>query len=82
MRPEHLKVVADDAAHFTAEVAIVERLGVETYLTVGSIDQPIVVRVEGDVTFRPGDRVPLAADTDACHIFSTDGRILRSANAA
>ncbi|CAI9415712.1 Maltose/maltodextrin import ATP-binding protein MalK [Pleomorphomonas sp. T1.2MG-36] len=82
VRPEHLKVVADDAAHFIAEVAIVERLGVETYLTVGSIDQPIVVRVEGDVTFRPGDRVPLAADPAACHIFSTDGRILRSANAA
>jgi multiple sugar transport system ATP-binding protein len=82
VRPEHLKVVAADAAHFVAEVAIVERLGVETYLTVGSIDQPITVRVEGDVTFRPGDRVPLAADTAACHIFSTDGRIVRSANAA
>lgn len=82
VRPEHIKVVATEAAHFVAEVAIVERLGVETYLTVGSIEQPIVVRVEGDVTFRPGDRVPLAADTAACHIFSTDGRILRSANAA
>ena len=82
VRPEHLKVVAADAAHFVAEVAIVERLGVETYLTVGSIEQPITVRVEGDVTFRPGDRVPFAADTAACHLFSADGRILRPANAA
>ena len=82
VRPEHLKVVATEAAHFTAEVAIVERLGVETYLTVGSIEQPIVVRVEGDVTFRPGDRVPLAAEPAACHIFSADGRILRPADAA
>ncbi len=81
VRPEHLKVVIPDAAHFTAEVAIVERLGVETYLTVGSIEQPIIVRVEGDVTFRPGDEVPLAADPTACHIFSTDGRILRPAKA-
>ncbi|WP_370676044.1 ABC transporter ATP-binding protein [Pleomorphomonas sp. PLEO] len=81
VRPEHIKVVDIQAAHFVAEVAIVERLGVETYLTVGSIEQPIVVRVEGDVTFRPGDRVPFAAETAACHIFSPDGRILRSAKA-
>jgi len=82
VRPEHIKVAPADAAHFVAEVGIVERLGVETYLTVGSIEQPVVVRVEGDVTFRPGDRVPLAAETAACHIFSPDGRILRSAKAA
>ncbi|MEH7835205.1 sn-glycerol-3-phosphate ABC transporter ATP-binding protein UgpC [Rhizobium laguerreae] len=79
IRPEHLKIAAEGRGHFTAEVVIVERLGVETYMTVGSQQQPIVVRAEGDIAVRPGDRVPLTADPAACHLFDSAGRVIRPA---
>ncbi|MBY5770450.1 sn-glycerol-3-phosphate ABC transporter ATP-binding protein UgpC [Rhizobium leguminosarum] len=79
IRPEHLKIAAEGQGHFTAEVVIVERLGVETYMTVGSQQQPIVVRAEGDIAVRPGDRVPLTADPAACHLFDSAGRVIRPA---
>jgi multiple sugar transport system ATP-binding protein len=81
IRPEHLKIAADGQDHFTAEVVIVERLGVETYMTVGSQEQPIVVRAEGDIAVRPGDRVSLTADPAACHLFDSAGRVIRPATA-
>ncbi len=81
IRPEHLKIVADGQGDFSAEVMIVERLGVETYMTVGSLEQPIVVRAEGDIALRPGDRVSLTADTSACHLFDSAGRVIRPAQA-
>ncbi|MBB3544841.1 sn-glycerol-3-phosphate ABC transporter ATP-binding protein UgpC [Rhizobium sp. BK399] len=82
IRPEHLKIAAVGQGDFSAEVMIVERLGVETYLTVGSQEQPIVVRSEGDITVRPGDRVSLAVDTSACHLFDSAGRVIRPAKAS
>ncbi|WSH64504.1 sn-glycerol-3-phosphate ABC transporter ATP-binding protein UgpC [Rhizobium ruizarguesonis] len=81
IRPEHLKIAAEGQGHFTAEVVIVERLGVETYMTVGSQQQPIVVRAEGDIAVRPGDRVALTADPAACHLFDSAGRVIRPATA-
>jgi multiple sugar transport system ATP-binding protein len=62
-------------------VVIVERLGVETYMTVGSPQQPIVVRAEGDLAVRPGDRVSLTAERAGCHLFDSAGRVIRSATA-
>ncbi len=79
IRPEHLKIAADGGGNFSAEVVIVERLGVETYLTVGSQEQPIVVRAEGDIAVRPGDRVALTVDGSACHLFDPTGRVIRAA---
>ncbi|HWT59998.1 MAG TPA: sn-glycerol-3-phosphate ABC transporter ATP-binding protein UgpC [Rhizobium sp.] len=81
IRPEHLKIAPEGQGHFTAEVVIVERLGVETYMTVGSGQQPIVVRAEGDIAVRPGDRVSLTADPAACHLFDSAGRVIRPATA-
>ena len=81
IRPEHLKIAPEGRGNFTAEVVIVERLGVETYMTVGSPQQPIVVRAEGDIAVRPGDRVPLMADPAACHLFDSAGRVIRPATA-
>ncbi|QRM52865.1 sn-glycerol-3-phosphate ABC transporter ATP-binding protein UgpC (plasmid) [Rhizobium sp. BG6] len=79
IRPEHLKITTGGQGDLSAEVMIVERLGVETYMTVGSQEQPIVVRAEGDIALRPGDRVSLTADTSACHLFDSAGRVIRSA---
>jgi len=80
VRPEHLKIVGEGQGNFNAEVAIVERLGVETYITVGTTQDPIIVRADGDIAVRPGDRVSLAADPAACHLFDASGRVIRSAN--
>jgi multiple sugar transport system ATP-binding protein len=77
IRPEHLKVSPSGQGDFSAEVVIVERLGVETYLAVGSPKDPIVVRAEGDLTIRPGDRVSLTVDLSACHLFDPNGRVIR-----
>jgi multiple sugar transport system ATP-binding protein len=82
IRPEHFKIGPEGQGKFTADVVIVERLGVETYMTVGSENQPIVVRAEGDVAVRPGDRVSLTADGTACHLFDTTGRVIRSAQSS
>jgi len=82
IRPEHLKIAADGQGDLSAEVMIVERLGVETYMTVGSQEQPIVVRAEGDIALRPGDRVSLTAETSACHLFDSAGRVVRAAQAS
>jgi len=82
VRPEHLKIAADGQGNFNAEVAIVERLGVETYITVGTTKDPIVVRSDGDVAVRPGDRVSLSADPAACHLFDASGRVIRPAQAS
>ncbi|MDM9624625.1 sn-glycerol-3-phosphate ABC transporter ATP-binding protein UgpC [Rhizobium sp. S152] len=79
IRPEHLKIAADGIGNFSAEVVIVERLGVETYLTVGSQQEPIVVRAEGDIAVRPGDRVALTVDGNACHLFDPSGQVIRTA---
>ncbi|MDR7145997.1 ABC transporter ATP-binding protein [Rhizobium sp. BE258] len=82
VRPEHLKIAADGKGNFNAEVGIVERLGVETYITVGTTRDPIVVRSDGDVAVRPGDRVSLTADPAACHLFDASGRVIRPAQAS
>jgi multiple sugar transport system ATP-binding protein len=82
IRPEHLKIAFEGTGNFAAEVVIVERLGVETYMTVGSPQAPIVVRAEGDIAVRPGDRVSLAADPSTCHLFDSTGRVIRPAQAS
>ena len=73
IRPEHLRLAEGSDRDFEAEIAVVERLGVETYLTVGSLSDPVMARVEGDVAIRPGDRVGFAIDRRACHLFDADG---------
>jgi multiple sugar transport system ATP-binding protein len=82
VRPEHLKIAGEGQGNFNAEVAIVERLGVETYITVGTTRDPIVIRADGDVAVRPGDRVSLSADPAACHLFDASGRVIRPAQAS
>jgi multiple sugar transport system ATP-binding protein len=77
IRPEHLRISHGADSHFSSEVMIVERLGVETYIAVGTPADPIIVRAEGDLRIRPGDRVSLTADLSACHLFDSGGQIIR-----
>ncbi|WP_299638275.1 sn-glycerol-3-phosphate ABC transporter ATP-binding protein UgpC [Devosia sp.] len=77
IRPEEIRPV-DDAgkADFAATVAIVERLGAETYLNVTSGDATLLVRVQGDLAMSPGEPVQLAMNHDAFHLFDQSGRVI------
>lgn len=76
IRPEHVRLANGEGRDFETEILVVERLGVETYLTIGSLDLPIMVRVEGDLAVKPGDRAGFSIDRQSCHFFDTAGRAL------
>jgi multiple sugar transport system ATP-binding protein len=56
-------------ADLSGKVAIVERLGAETYLNVVKGTETLLVRVQGDIALRPGDTVQLALDRAGFHLF-------------
>ena len=76
IRPEHLTLgAAHDATALARDVALVERLGEQTYV---HLDQPgghsIIAKVPGDAQVRSGERVRVHAPAAACHLFTEDGR--------
>jgi len=72
IRPEHLRL-ADGSSGIFVEVSAVERLGAETYLSVGEASHPIIARLNGDVGVRPGVRLCLHVDPARCHFFDSLG---------
>ncbi|WP_323012963.1 sn-glycerol-3-phosphate ABC transporter ATP-binding protein UgpC [Devosia sp.] len=72
IRPEHVRLTSTQA-DFTAEVTLVERLGVESYVTIEPSGQQLVVRVEGNVDLSPGDTAGFMVDRQHCHLFAQDG---------
>ena len=76
IRPEDIRLVeADSAADMSGKVAIVERLGAETYLNVVNGTETLLVRVQGDIALRPGDTVRLALDRAGFHLFDQTDRV-------
>jgi multiple sugar transport system ATP-binding protein len=70
IRPEDIRLVdANAPADFSGKVAIVERLGAETYVYVAHGADTILVRAHGDIALRPGDEARLALDRSAFHVF-------------
>jgi multiple sugar transport system ATP-binding protein len=70
IRPEDIRLVGANAeANLSGKVAIVERLGAETYLHVVKGAETLLVRVQGDIALRPGDTVHLALDPAGFHLF-------------
>jgi multiple sugar transport system ATP-binding protein len=70
IRPEDIRLVAAKSeADFSGTVAIVERLGAETYVNVVRGAETLLVRVQGDIALRPGDTVQLALDRGGFHLF-------------
>ena len=75
IRPEHLTLgAAHDATALARDVALVERLGEQTYV---HLDQPgghsIIAKVPGDAQVRSGERVRVHMPPP-CHLFTEDGR--------
>jgi multiple sugar transport system ATP-binding protein len=70
IRPEDIKLVdTNSRADRCGTVAIVERLGAETYVNVLLGAQTLLVRVHGDIALRPGDTVQLAFERAGFHLF-------------
>jgi multiple sugar transport system ATP-binding protein len=76
IRPEDIRLAdANSAADLSGKVAIVERLGAETYLNVVNGTETLLVRVQGDIALRPGDTVRLALDRAGFHLFDQADRV-------
>ncbi len=78
IRPEHLDVVAGDAADVTVTLDLVEQLGGETCLYGSRADAPsLTVRSEGQCALRRGADLPLRLRREHIHLFDADGRARR-----
>ncbi|WP_261527520.1 ABC transporter ATP-binding protein [Burkholderia multivorans] len=78
IRPEHLTLgAAHESTMLVRDVALVERLGEQTCV---HLEQPggtpLIAKVPGDASVRPGERLPVHAPAAACHLFTEDGRAL------
>jgi multiple sugar transport system ATP-binding protein len=71
IRPEDVRLDGNSAAHLHAEVVAVEPLGAETIVRtrVPGVGQDVLARVGRVATARVGDRLPLAFDLAAAHLF-------------
>ena len=76
IRPEHLILQRNDDSQGPWTLIYSERLGVETYLHLeqASLDQNIIVRLEGDCEFQAGDRLNLMVQHTHCHFFDNKGK--------
>jgi multiple sugar transport system ATP-binding protein len=71
VRPQHLRLADQGMA---AEVTLVEALGAETVLHARAGDARIVTVLDGQPAIARGDRVHLAFDPEAMHVFGADGQ--------
>jgi multiple sugar transport system ATP-binding protein len=71
IRPEDVRIDGGAAPHATAEVLAVEPLGAETILRtrLPGIAQEVLVRAGRTVAAQIGERLPLAFDLAAAHLF-------------
>jgi multiple sugar transport system ATP-binding protein len=75
IRPEGLHI--DQAGPIAGTVALVERLGGLTLLHVNvEGNEPMTVQIEGSDPTRAHDRIRLAVDAAACHLFDNAGQAL------
>ncbi|MEM6462840.1 MAG: ABC transporter ATP-binding protein [Pseudomonadota bacterium] len=77
IRPEHIDISSDDAAHCTGVVEVAEYLGSDTYLYVNceGLDT-IVVRRPGAEIIEHGQRVGLKFNEADVHLFDNEGNAL------
>ena len=68
IRPEHLSLAGENAP-VQAEVIVVEPTGAETELLVKAGNAQIVMVMHGRTRVKPGDRVGLAVEPGAVHLF-------------
>ncbi|MGH6805632.1 MAG: ABC transporter ATP-binding protein [Ensifer adhaerens] len=78
VRPEHLRIAGQ--GDIDGEVLVAERLGGETYLYTRIAEGVmLVVQADGEDATRVHDRVAIAIDGRACHLFKGDGGAVQRA---
>lgn len=77
IRPEHLTI--DPKGELAGQVILSEQLGAETMLhfEIG-LETPIIVKADGLIKVGVGDKCGLKLHDKACHLFSKDGKSIRS----
>ncbi|NKN34759.1 sn-glycerol-3-phosphate ABC transporter ATP-binding protein UgpC [Agrobacterium sp. a22-2] len=76
VRPEDLSIATGDTHLFEGVVALVEALGEVTMLYVeGPVEEePIVVKLQGTVPVRKGEKLRFASDPAKLHLFDAQGQ--------
>jgi len=74
-RPEHVTSISDEGG-LGMTVIGVERMGAETYLSLGDASDPVIARLNGDIAARIDDTVRLTLDLDHLHFFDTSRNAL------
>ena len=74
IRPEHVRV-SSEGGDWPGKVGVSEHLGTDTFfhVTCEGIEDPMTVRVGGEVDLRFGDKVFLSPDPDHLHRFDAQG---------
>jgi multiple sugar transport system ATP-binding protein len=74
IRPEHVRV-SSETGDWPGKVGVSEHLGSDTFfhVTCEGIEEPVTVRVGGEVDLRYGDKVFLSPDPDHLHRFDAQG---------
>ncbi|WP_299472657.1 sn-glycerol-3-phosphate ABC transporter ATP-binding protein UgpC [uncultured Roseibium sp.] len=77
VRPEHLDIVTEEAAHMKGVAELVEHLGSDTniHANVPGVG-PVLVRQHGHFPLKTGDAVNIAVDLEKSHLFGFEGRRL------
>lgn len=71
-RPEHV-LSGDGGTGLELPVTGVERMGAETYLSLGDVTDPIIARLDGDVSARIDEPFKLKLSHEKLHFFQTSG---------
>jgi multiple sugar transport system ATP-binding protein len=69
IRPGHLRIAAGAEAALQAEVIVVEPTGAETELLVKVGNSQITLTTHGRTKVKPGERIGLAVEPNAAHLF-------------
>ena len=68
VRPEHL--ILQETGPFKGKIVLIERLGSETYIYVDiKTSNPILIRTEGNQSFKVGETINFDIHKSECHIF-------------
>jgi multiple sugar transport system ATP-binding protein len=77
IRPEHMDIA--DAGELSGTVTLSEQLGSETMLHVDiGAGAPVIVKADGLNQMKHGAKVSLKLNPAACHLFSSDGALIRN----
>ena len=75
IRPEHVSLVGPEGSGLRGTVAVVERMGSETFvhLFVDGVDERVIARCEPGHSVPTGEVVGVALDREQLHRFGSDG---------